>query len=153
MNKIAMMIAMTIVMHGLCLAQPNKISLSSFTWLVGTWENMDMEPGESATETWTRGEAGSLLGLGCTLRGKDTVFIEKLKIVEKDGHCYYVADVSHNAAPVFFKMTSANASGFVCENPEHDFPQKISYRLDGDILSASISAGTKEIPFRFRRKK
>lgn len=153
MKKISMMIVMTVVLHDLGLAQQNKISLASFTWLIGTWENMDMEPGETAAETWSRGEAGSLLGLGCTLRGNDTVFIEKLKIVKKDGDWYYVADVSHNAAPVFFKMTSVNASGFVCENPEHDFPQKISYRLDGDIISAAISAGPKEIPFRFRRKK
>lgn len=87
------------------------------------------------------------------MQGSDTVFIEKLKILEKEGHWYYVADVSHNSAPVYFKMTSADGSGFVCENPEHDFPKKITYRLDGDIINASISAGKKEIPFRFRRKK
>jgi hypothetical protein len=133
------------------LAQDAGVSLSSFDWLTGTWENTRVKPNESASESWMR-DGGQFVGTGVTMHGSDTVFVEKLKIVEKEGHYYYVADVSHNDAPVYFKMTEVNASGFVCENPEHDFPKKISYRYDGEVLTATISAGSKEIPFRFRKK-
>ena len=127
------------------------ISLSSFNWLVGTWQNIDAQSGETTTETWTWDASGKYVGMGVSVRGADTVFVEKLKIVEKDSICYYVADVSHNPAPVFFKITEVTATGFICENPEHDFPKKISYHYDGKILTATISAGKKEIPFRFRK--
>lgn len=150
MQKILSFILCLIAINLSVTAQSNKVSLSSFDWLIGTWENQRVKAGESSSETWTK-SGDYLAGMGVTLRGSDTTFVEKLKIVAKDGHYYYVADVSHNAAPVYFKMTEVTATGFVSENPEHDFPKKISYAFDGEILTATISAGEKRIPFIFRR--
>jgi hypothetical protein len=124
----------------------------AFDWLKGTWEKVQTKPGQTAYEVWSEDVDGNLTGMGCTLNGADTVFIERLKIIEKSGDYYYVADVSHNAAPVLFKMTEIGDMSFISENPEHDFPKKITYRFDGTVLTATISAGQKEIPFRFRRK-
>jgi hypothetical protein len=150
MQKIFCFILCTIAINLSVTAQTNKVSLSSFDWLLGTWENQRVKAGESASETWMK-NGDYLAGTGVSLRGSDTTFVEKLKIIAKDGHYYYVADVSHNAAPVYFKMTEVSATGFVCENPEHDFPKKISYAFDGETLTATISAGEKKIPFIFRR--
>jgi hypothetical protein len=129
----------------------NSMSYDSFAWLIGTWENMDQKAGESATERWTKDATQGLEGIGVSMRGQDTVFVERLKILEKEGQFYYVADVSHNAAPVYFTITEVTETGFVSENPEHDFPKMISYSYDGAILTATISAGKKKIPFRFRK--
>jgi hypothetical protein len=42
-------------------------------------------------------------------------------------------------------MTEINDKGFVAENPEHDFPQKITYRLkDDNTLFAMIDGKIKE---------
>ena len=124
---------------------------SAFEWLVGSWEKMRVKPGETAGEIWEK-YPEYLSGKGFTIRGTDTVFIEHLKIIQHDGDFFYVATVSHNPAPVFFKMTEISATGFISENPEHDFPKKIEYSMQDGIITATISAGTKQIPFRFQRK-
>ena len=36
-------------------------------------------------------------------------------------------------------MSKAEGTSVVFENLEHDFPQRIEYRLDGETLHASVS--------------
>ncbi len=120
-------------------------------WLIGQWERQNVRPGRTALEAWERDVQKGLVGIGVTLQGADTVFVEKLSIIEKDGELFYVANVSSNASPTFFKFTSMDENAFVSENPEHDFPKKIAYKLEGDILTATISGDGKEIPFLFKK--
>lgn len=89
--------------------------------------------------------------MGVTLRGSDTVFVEKLSIIEKDGILNYVAEVAHNASATYFKFTAISETGFTCVNPSHDFPKKIEYALDGNRLTATISGDGKSIPFYFKK--
>lgn len=91
-------------------------------------------------------------GKGATLQAADTVFVEKLKIVVKEDTLYYVADVPENKEPVLFKFTEITPTSFVCENPAHDFPKKIAYKLEGTKLTATISAGEKKMDFLFVKK-
>ena len=92
-----------------------------------------------------------MTGIGVTLRATDTVFVERLRMEQKDGEWYYVAEVAHNAEPTYFMLTDCSKNGFVCENPDHDFPKKITYSLDGAVLKATISGDGKSIPFVFIR--
>lgn len=126
--------------------------IDAFEWLIGTWENTRVKPGETAHEVWTKSADGYLSGMGVTIQDGDTVFVERLRIIEQHGSFYYVAIVSHNPAPVMFKITETGPASFVSENPDHDFPKKIAYSYDGQVLTATISAGEKKIPFRFRKK-
>jgi len=142
---------MFVPLFGNSLQAQSLAEFGVFEWLVGAWDNMRVKPGETAGEVWEMNPE-YLSGKGFTIRGADTVFIEHLKIMQRDGDFFYVATVSHNPAPVFFKMTEISATGFVSENPQHDFPKKIEYDLREGILTATISAGTKQIPFRFQRK-
>lgn len=126
--------------------------LPELGWLAGKWERLDTRPGETAFEEWSAHAAG-LKGRGVTLRGADTVFVENLSIQQKEGALYYIAEVSHNAEPTPFKITRITGSGFVCENPDHDFPKKIEYRLEApDTLKAIISGGGRSSTFSFRKK-
>lgn len=109
-----------------------------------------MKEGQSAFESWEVTKK-TLTGIGVTLRGVDTVFMESLSIIEKDQNLYYVANVSENASPTLFKITSISKRGFVSENPQHDFPKKIEYLLDGETLTATISGDGKAIPFVFKK--
>ncbi len=136
-------------------AQTNVVTAADFhklKWLEGAWNRTNLKPGSSAHESWTRISDKELKGQGVTLKGKDTAFVEKISIIVKDNALYYVADVPHNKQPVYFKFTAITADGFVCENPEHDFPKKIEYRQEGSILKATISGNGKAIPFVFERK-
>jgi len=127
-------------------------SLKALKWLEGTWERQNTKPGSNGFEIWEAPTKEAIVGKGLTIKGADTVFVEKLRIVSKDKKLYYVADVSQNAAPVYFELTEVTQTGFTCENPEHDFPKKIVYVLDGTKLTATISGNGKEIPYRFIRK-
>ena len=67
-------------------------------------------------------------GLGLTMKGPDTVSFEKLKLIVKDENVFYIADVPENKGPVYFRVTEIWETSFTCENPEHDFPKKITYQ-------------------------
>lgn len=129
--------------------QQTKNNLKSVEWIIGTWQRTNTKPGQTAYEKWEKTSKGEFRGMGVTLEGKDTVFVEKLKIMAKDNELFYVADVAHNKAPVYFKFTKLGATGFVSSNPAHDFPKEISYQLAGEKLQAKISGDGKAIGFDF----
>ena len=126
--------------------------VNKLDWLVGTWMRTNAKPGRSGAEVWTS-KNNELMGRGVNLKGMDTVFVEKLKIVSKDGKLFYVADFPENKSETFFEITELTNKNFVCENRKHDFPKKISYVLDGDNLKATISGNGKEIDYLFVRRK
>jgi len=122
---------------------------SKLLWLEGQWKRTNAKPGRTATESWKKAGTNELVGIGISLKGRDTVFAEKLKILVKDNSIYYVADVTENKAPVYFKFTELTNDGFVCENPDHDFPKKISYKREGKTVKATTSGDGKSIDFLF----
>ena len=128
----------------------NQNEAGRVDWLVGTWTRTNAKPGRSGAEVWTKVN-NELIGRGVNMKGADTAFVEKLKIVSKDGKLFYVADVPENDGEVWFEFTELTNKSFVCENPTHDFPKKISYALEGDQLKATISGGGKEIDYLFVR--
>jgi len=130
---------------GLAAPKTNKLD-----WLVGKWQRENVKAGKTAFEIWEWNNK-SLQGIGVTLQGADTVFAEKLSIIDKEGQLYYVANVGSNATPTFFKIVSYGKSGFISENPAHDFPKKITYSLSGNKMLATISGNGKQIPFSFRK--
>ncbi len=127
--------------------------LEKLSWIEGQWNRTNVREGRTAFEKWVVESPGKLSGLGITLRGADTVFVEKLAIVLEAGDVYYVADVPENPNPIKFRFTELNDGGFVCENPQHDFPKRIAYVLSGDNLKATISDSTKSIDYLFVRGK
>jgi hypothetical protein len=135
------------------LAQPAVTvhHFSKLSWLEGTWVRTNVKPGRSGTERWVRGNGEEWIGWGVSMKAADTSFVEKLKIVIRDGAIYYVSDVPENPNPVAFKMTAIDENGFTCENPAHDFPKKISYKRDGSKVRAVISGDGKEMEFLFEK--
>ena len=126
--------------------------LKDFKWLAGKWKRENVSPGKTAYEVWDWNKKTGLKGKGVSLKGTDTTFVEYLKIIEQDEKLYYVAEVSHNAEPTYFEITSVTEKGFVSENPTHDFPKKIEYVLEDNRLTVTISGDGKMIPFSFVRE-
>lgn len=126
-----------------------KQEFKKLEWLIGNWGRTDVKPGKTATENWVKAGAYEFKGTGVVLKGKDTVFVETLKLIMKDDDVYYVADVKENKGLVYFKLTTISSGGFVCENAEHDFPKRISYQLSGKDLKATISGNGKSIDYSF----
>lgn len=131
---------------------PAPSDFKKLNWLEGTWNRTNVKPGKSGHERWVKVSDTEWRGWGVSMTGKDTSFVEKLKVVIKDGGIYYVADVPQNNQAVYFKFTELTDHTFVCENPDHDFPKKISYRLEGNKIKATISGDGKSMDYLFDKK-
>jgi hypothetical protein len=117
-------------------------------WLAGCWEQT--HGSRRVTEHWTTPDGGTLLGVGRTVEGGKTVEYEFLLIREGKKGLEYVAKPSGQAEAVF-PLARSSTQEAVFENPEHDFPTRISYRRQGGALTARIegSLGGKPRAFDF----
>jgi len=138
---------------GNVVAQHQESDFSKLEWLEGTWHRTNItKAGRAGVEQWAFARDRKILeGAGVTLQNGDTVFVEKISIVLKDGDFFYVADVPENKEPVYFKFTQLSGSGFVCENTSHDFPKKIQYELKDGILYAQVSGNGRAIDYVFTK--
>ena len=131
--------------------QPTVSTVDNLKWLEGSWTRTNVKAGQSGFELWKKVSPTELSGRGITMNGNDTTFVEKLRIIARDGNLFYVADVPENQKPVFFRLTKINENSFTCENAEHDFPKMISYTLQGAKLRATISGDGKSMEFLFEK--
>lgn len=118
--------------------QPRGINDAA--WLIGTWENKT--PEGSVYETWRKKNDHEYWGTSYLLKGKDTVVLESLRLVEEQDGLFYIPTVAdqNNGQPVRFDCKTNSGSEITFENPRHDFPQLISYKkLNNDALVAKIS--------------
>ncbi len=121
-------------------------ALKHLTWLLGSWR---AEAGTRvisehwaavSTETWegfgeTRAAAPGGEAAGAVVES------ESLRLVEMAGEVFYIAKVAHNLLPAAFRLGECGEGYAVFENPDHDFPRRIAYRLDGGRLIVEVSDG------------
>ena len=150
--KRSVLFCLFIFFSTVCSAQSTSADLKQLQWLEGEWNRTNAKPGRSGIKKWITNSPTEMQGWGISLRGTDTAFVEKLKIIVKDNHVYYVADVPQNKGVVLFKLTKTTGNEFVFENPEHDFPKQITYTKEGAKLKASISGNGKVIDYLFEKK-
>lgn len=106
-------------------------------WLSGCWAGL-LSNGAFYEETWLPPRAGTLGGVARMTRDGRTLSFEFMRIVEDDGTLVYVAQPS-GREPTRFRATTIADGEAVFENPEHDFPQRIRYRMTPpDALLARI---------------
>ncbi len=77
-----------------------------------------------------------MLGMSRTVSGGKTVAFEYLRIIEEENGWISLIASPSGQETARFRMVSMSANDVVFENPEHDFPQRIIYRLtdDGKLL-------------------
>jgi hypothetical protein len=111
--------------------------LDRLAWMVGSWAADG--GGTYVEEHWTPARGNTMLAVARTTRGPRTVFYEFLRIEQTgDAITYHGAPKGrHPATP--FQMTEVSADKVVFENPQHDFPQRITYWRDGpDGMGAKV---------------
>lgn len=124
---------------------------NTFDWLLGNWQRVNEKSDSETYETWAKVDDNHYKGIGYTLSTGDTSFFEQL-FVEKSTEGWVFKAIPPGATqPTTFPMTTIEANRFVVENEQNDFPKKIVYELDGEMLKATISDSTKAIPFHFNR--
>jgi len=95
-----------------------------------------------------------LSGKSFFIKENDTLFSETVRLAQHENDLFYIVTVpnQNEAKPVEFKLTSSTADYLVFENPEHDFPKKITYKLvTKDSLYAEISGDGKSQGFPFKK--
>ncbi|WP_199118510.1 DUF6265 family protein [Pedobacter sp. ASV28] len=117
-----------------------KNEIKKAIWLIGTWENKTSRG--SLYEQWTKATPNELHGKSYMLKEKDTLVFETIRLVQEQGSMFYIPTVKNqnNNLPVRFALKTVSDSQLVFENPNHDFPQVISYtKINADSLIAKIS--------------
>lgn len=109
-------------------------------WLLGEWQH-ETARGLSV-EIWTRIADTVFSARSFRVTGADTVLLETVVLKKEGTDIYYIPTVNgqNDDLPVRFRLTLASANELLFENPSHDFPQKIRYRLEAkDTIMAEIS--------------
>lgn len=123
----------------------------------GTW----VQKGNTrqVCERWMVKDDHTLTGRGFYVRGTDTSWQEQVQLALAGDSLTYTSVVANqnDGTAVVFRLIPSESNVFTFTNPQHDFPQHISYQFIGkDSLHAWISgqAGGRErrVDFYYARK-
>jgi CubicO group peptidase (beta-lactamase class C family) len=121
-----------------------KVTVNDLSWLMGTWKH---ETATSTTfESWRKASDKTLEGESWRVNKatQQKVFGESILLAEMGDGVFYLPKTSDNPLPVAFKLNTSNAKEIVFENPQHDFPQKISYKLNADGTVTALVEGVEK---------
>lgn len=141
----------------LLIAAKPAATLDDLAWMAGSWveETPDEADGVRwAEEYWTVPRGGVMLGASRSGRGAQLREFEFLRLtLGSDGTIAYLAQPG-GGPPVAFPLAQHDAMSATFENPAHDYPQRIRYVRDGDVMTATISKidGSKARSWVYKRR-
>lgn len=136
----------------LLLAAASPATIDDLGWMAGSW--VQEKDGRWTEEYWTVPRGGVMLGASRSGRGESLREFEFLHLqAGSDGRLAYIARPG-GGAPVAFPLVQHDAASATFENPVHDYPQRIRYARDGDVMTATISAidGSKARSWVYQRR-
>ena len=118
---------------------------NNFDWLIGNWK-MSSSKG-LIIEIWKKQNDSLYTGFSGFVKGKDTIPEEKVELKKVGADWFYIPTTlnQNEGNPVAFKIIFNKDKEFICENPIHDFPQRINYRLFNKNILASIEGKVKGV--------
>jgi hypothetical protein len=147
------MITMAALLSVLAVASQAVPRAADLGWLAGCWELT--RGSRHVVEQWTAPGGGTLMGMARTVADGTTTEWEFLLIRERPGGLDYVAKPSGQPEAVFSAVT-VTKDAVMFENAQHDFPQRIAYRLqpDGGVTATTegtMNGQTRTISFPYAR--
>ena len=124
-----------VILTFLFVAVPANADLSRLSWLSGCWDYDDAEQGSE--EVWLQPAGASIIGMSRIVHGGKTVSFEFMRIVENEGGIHFLAQPGGRPSTRFTAIEIGEDS-VTFENPDHDFPQVVRYRRNGDVLLGRI---------------
>lgn len=118
--------------------------------LTGTWQSTAGDT--TIYETWGAPRADLLLGAGQAVCGDRTVGFEFLRIVQREDGLAYIAQPG-GGAPTEFPLVDSGEGLFVFENPAHDHPRRITYRIAAEEMTVTLEGSEPTQVLRFRKVK
>jgi len=133
-------------------AATSQSRVEQVAWLAGCWEHSTAQ--RTVEEQWMAPRGHTMLSAGRTTSGDRLVEYEMVLIREQGGQLAYESHPSGQPSAVFLSRTVTEKE-VVFENFQHDFPQRIGYRRDGDSLHAWIegprNGQTRRVEFPYKR--
>jgi Domain of unknown function (DUF6265) len=114
--------------------------IDDLRWMTGCWSHNGAEPG--SVEMWTAPAGGTLFGISRTVKNAKTVAHEFMQIRWEDDGLVFTARPS-NQAEASFRAIRFASNEVVFENLEHDFPQRVMYRLTAPGVIVARIEGTR----------
>lgn len=134
---------------------PTAAEIDRLAFIAGCW-TLTRPNGAKTEEQWLAPAGGAMLGMSRTVRDGKLRDYEFMRILpDPDGKLQFVAIPSGQAEGAF-PMKEIGDNTVTFENPRHDFPQRILYRLvDKDTLVAriegSVGGQARSADFPYRR--
>lgn len=125
-------------------ASAQKAPPAPLAWMAGCWASDD----GLNRETWSASNGGVMFGYATTMKDGQLAFYEQSRIELRSSPATYTVSPNGLRAISFYQNAAAPPAvdkkgkpvpSVSFENAEHDFPQRISYSLDGKVLSATVS--------------
>lgn len=116
-----------------------KTAFQHLKKLIGTW--MISKPGYTMHESWILENDSTLRGKSFIVKGSDTSILEDIQLIQRSAGIFYQPLVTdQNAGKIIsFELTGFSGNSFTFENPQHDYPKRITYRFTGEkSIHASI---------------
>jgi hypothetical protein len=129
-------------------AQPAGQALPE--WLAGAWHSQ--EGANWADEVWVAPRGGMMQGIGRAGMGAQLQTWEFMRIARRaDGTLVYLAQ-PRGVPPAEFPAVSIGEDAIEFANPAHDYPQRIRYWRQGQLLMAEIAKldGSQAMRWNFR---
>lgn len=106
-------------------------------WLAGTWA---MEDGAAwSEEMWSAPRGGVMLGLDRKGFGPDVTSWEYVRIERGRGGGLVLVAQPQGGPPVEYALAVASEAAIEFANPAQEFPQRIRYWREGQLLMAEVS--------------
>ena len=124
-------------------------AFASLHWLAGYWTSVEED--EMIEEIWLTPRNSLMPGLHRETNGLEKAGFEYLRIEKTADQLIYFASPGGKKATAFY-LTEFSDTHIVFENLEHDFPQRITYRLaEKNQLHVVIEGGGQMIEWRWYR--
>jgi hypothetical protein len=134
--------------------QPDAcVSFADLKKISGKWSSTE---GVLFNEHWRLVNDSLMTGIGFSLSGTDTVFLEKMKIYLQSDSLYFAAKTDPKKDFVKFKLAEAKKRKWTFINETHDYPNIIQYEIKKDTLLYAFIAnirGNKKVEFNLKRIK
>ncbi len=128
--------------------------LGAAAWLAGCWSSLEGEAGSG--ELWTEPAGDSMLGLSRSVHDGRTVAVEYLRIQRREDARIELVALPLGQAETRFSLRESGPGLLVFENPDHDFPQRVIYRLEAPgrlaaAIEGRIDGQPRRVDFPMRR--
>lgn len=113
----------------------DSFTLADLEWMAGSWVAQDGK--ELTEELWMPPRGSLMLGLNRSTRSGGLLNFEYLRIEQGLRGCLYMAS-PRGKPPTPFRLTECEEGYALFENPDHDFPKRIEYRMEEEFLVIGI---------------